>query len=247
MTLVCLMPLLTHAQQATFGSQVTIGGNMSAGVATGGGGGSPPPYLITENFEETQVWGQPLGGSQDGFDSSLIQSTNGTVNPDFSTAGLSLQGSQCFSVTANGSYGRWQMAATTNEIELVFLWRATALDTGGNSTCAEVEQSGTLQGALTIMLDGTIGVTQGGTRLQTVGTVSANTTYWLWLHWKTDGTAWGGFSTDGSVPTGNNYVAVTGGTGTTASQNVRLEKNTATGVYYFDHLLVATNGIPANP
>ena len=226
---------------------VTIAANTGA-TGGGGGGGGFSGDIANEGFEESNSGGA-LGSGTDGYDSTLVTGTNGLVDQDFSTSGLSLVGSQCAKVGASTSYAFWETTART-ELYVYFQWRVPVFPIAANPYICSISVGGTDQALVRVLGSSTgsaMRIYNGSTSADTVATMSANTTYHVWLHWKTDGSAVGGFTTDGTVPTGNNLATVAGGNGTTSATRVFLENNDGTETHYFDHLIISTTPIPSNP
>ena len=159
-------------------------------------------YLMDEGFESGTA---PTGWTA----ASAVRVYN------TSTSGLSMDGTYCLAMTSSAGSTETQSAdiAGQSEIWAYFKFRTTNYVSG--CRVAVLRDSGGNR-ALEIYCPG------GGTRLYVGGgsfnsfgaSLSNNTTYHCWMHWKSDGTGDAGFSTDGVRPTsGSLYTTITGGSG----------------------------------
>lgn len=188
------------------------------------GGGAAPSYLLQENFETTP-----------GYDLSWTED-QGDPNPDYSTSGLSMEGSECLfcgGATNNADQrayvGFTPTAAQPQEAFFLFRTPAALTITGDKTIAMLTTSAGTARLSLYVDSGGRFSVQSGGgTLVDTVATISANTTYYVWLRYTkvvvaNDAVASVGFSTDGTRPTsGNNYAESTNGTGTTDAARLYL-------------------------
>lgn len=208
-----------------------------------------PIYEVNEGFEETNSGGG-LGSSTDGYDSASVHDQGPSTDPDFSTSGLSMVGSQCLKCTGANSGTNWRPAPEAGYFKLYvyFKFRISAVP-AQNTQISDMERSGVVQSSLTVLTTGQLRFLHGTVSADTVSSVSANTTYDFWITWNTDGTGSAGFTTDGTAPTGNNLASVTGGTGTTPVYDISLGIVGAGAVEtcYFDRFLISQSPIPNSP
>lgn len=180
------------------------GGSAITSTASGGGGGGYT-YFLTENFEAT------------GYDTAGWSTFGGTPDPDYSTSGLSLEGSQCLHLNAAASqisinksdiYGYFQIRILTHTASV----GTRQIFIGYNSTA----QFG-------VGIDGTrhlyVSHGNGGPQQSTSDTVSDTTTYNVWFEYHkgtgANGTASACFSTTTTKPTsGSSFCSVSTGTAT---------------------------------
>jgi len=199
-------------------------------------------YLLAQGFEGT------------GYDNSetWTASGTGTADPDASTSGLSLEGSQCAHLV-----GSTQTAtiASPSITALSDVWAYCLLrfvSTGATARVFGFYNGSTIQTQFRIRSGGSIDVLASASA-QTVGTMSTGTTYHLWFRQTTGSGAnsFGsvGFSTDGTRPTsGNNYAEITTGNVTTNCNAVRFGSNSsATFEFYADKVRVDDVQIGDNP
>jgi hypothetical protein len=231
--LAALLPFLT-------GAVIIISGPVVAG-----GGGSAPTYLVKQGFEGT------------GYDNSETWYPDGAVNPDFSTSGFGMVGSQCLELeasSASAESGVFQWWTATSPIGSSFLFRFTALPTTLTQV-AQIRNGFDVLARLQLLYDGTFYVqATGGSAVQTVGTLSVNTTYRIWLEYTkgtgSDALAKVYFSTDNTKPaSGNNVAQSTNGTVTeNADSFYLLATKDGTGQkHYFDEVRVDDVAIGSDP
>lgn len=210
-------------------------------------------YLIEEGFEETDMGGG-AGSGTDGYDSALFVGETGTPNNDYATSPAPLVGTYSGFLDSSGAVAqamRWDLSAAQSELYIYFKVSDASLPANSTQFVLELTTSaGTRQAGLYFRTDGTIRLIHGtvlGTA--TVGTMSASTTYHVWVHWKNDGTGDIGFSTDGTRPTsGNNYQSMASGDGTSTVTRVYLRASElALQTAIVDRLLVSTSAIGDNP
>ena len=200
-------------------------------------------YPFQENFENT------------GYENSWTEAGTGTIDEDYSTSGLGLEGSQCLRLAASAQTPRTTSANWTALPDMWFYLLLRPL-TLPSSTMLLLTIQATTTECLRIRLDpaGTIKVRAGGgTENTTVSATSAGTTYHIWCRY-TEGTgsnAFGSvaFSTDGVRPTsGNQYRETTNGTATNDANNVRFGV-TSSGTFdlAIDKIRVSSSVIGDNP
>lgn len=187
----------------------------------------PVLYIVqSENFENT-------GAS--GYQSPLFNGDSGnvlskdTVNP--------MQGAQQLMLT-NGQSCNWKWQSLTNEVYVWFTYSNRASSV--NSEIGELDDnSGNPQGVVSIA-SGLLRVQQGSTQGSTANACgTANTKYYIKMHFKTDGTANAEFSTSGTfVGSGGNYCSVTGGSGG-AVQRWYFSPTSANATNYMDQLNIS--------
>ena len=212
-----------------------------------------PTYLIEEGFEEVDTGGA-LGSGTDGYDSALAAAETGTPNNDYATAPAPLVGSRSLYLDSSAAVAqavRWDLAAAQSELWMYFKFSDASLPMNSSQPiCEMVSSGGVTQGGVYLRTASNFKVVNGTIlSTETTGTVSASTTYHLWVHWKNDGTGDVGFSTDGVRPTsGNNYQTVTGGDGTSTVTRIYLRaSDAALQTMIVDRFLVSTSVIGDNP
>lgn len=200
-------------------------------------------YLFEENFEGT------------GYENTWTEAGTGTIDEDYSTSGLGLEGSQCFRLAASAQTPRSTSENWTAQADMWFymMFRPVSLP---SATMLLLTIQATTTECLRIRLDpaGTLKVRAGGgTENTTFGAMSAGTTYHIWCRYtKGSGSnAFGSvaFSTDGVRPTsGNQYRETTNGTATSDANNVRFGV-TSSGTFdlIYDKVRVSDSTIGDNP
>lgn len=168
-------------------------------------------YLLQENFEGT------------GYENSWTEAGTGTIDKDYT--GTVLEGSQSLRINLSSQSGRTTNTLSVDQaiIEAYFLFRPVAIPSGQRQIWASKDSGGNYMGELQINASGAlIAQAGGGSTATTTGTLSAGTTYHVWVRVATGTGANGvcsvGFSTDGTRPTsGNNYKSSSNGTRTTSN------------------------------
>lgn len=163
--------------------------------------GSSPSwtYILQENFETSTT----------GFDNAGW-STTGTVDPVYSTSGLSLEGSQC----CRCNYGTISKAVSSTAQSWSFLFRFPTNTNDYGRNIFVIDYYGT---ALVYILwdpvtasTARFGIKNDSytTVVNTAAGLSANTTYQVWVDWntKTANKCSICFSADGTKPTSGNYA-----------------------------------------
>lgn len=208
----------------------------------------PPPvtYIFTEGFEEVKSGGG-LGSSTDGFDATNIIANANSADPDYT--GLVLAGSQsCASTGALTQIFRYTLTnnTTASYTELWAMVQYQATNNNGASLINFTTDANAVQGNVVVLSTGALRATNGSSNSSaSVGTMTANNTYYVWYHWKSDGTADAAFSTTSTRPTGgNNFTSVSGGNGTTACTRLLTGSGVATVTLILDTLKVAKDGYP---
>jgi hypothetical protein len=209
-------------------------------VPAGGGGG--PTYLLQENFEGT------------GYELSWTEAA-GTPDEDYATAPAPLAGSHSLRLDGTSVTQRADSPAfaTTTDLWVYMLFNPTTLPGSGNNDFFHIRNSTTQVLAAQLNASGTVRVSVGNNSLSTVSTMSAGTTYHVWVHYiaGSGSNAFGSiaFSTDGTKPTsGNPYTEITTGTSTLGGDNLRLTA-TATngGIFIMDKVRADDATIGDNP
>jgi hypothetical protein len=209
------------------------------------GGATPPSYLLDETFE-----------TNPGYDNAgWVES--GTVDEDFSTAGLSLDGSECLKLDSTG--GSDASAYNTNTASSsVCLYFKTRFETMPDSTgrsLAQINTNTTVCALLQCSSNGLFRISAaGGAAVFLTDTFTNDVTYHVWMTYDkgtgADAKATCGFSTDGTRPlSGNSYAESVNGT-STASVNrfyLRSDQNGSGFIGYFDHILLDDVAIGDNP
>ena len=200
-------------------------------------------YLFQENFEVT------------GYENTWTEGGTGTVDEDYSTSGLGLEGSKCLRLEAAAQSPRATSDNWSAQSDLWFyvLVRPVSLPA---ATMMLLTLQATTTECVRIRLDpaGTLKVRAGGgTENTTVAATSAGTTYHIWVHYTkgTGSNAFGSvaFSTDGVKPTsGNQYRETTNGTAASDCNNVRFGV-TSSGTFdlLYDKVRVSASEIGDNP
>ncbi len=196
-------------------------------------------YLLNETFEGT------------GYDNgqSITFTPTGTVDEDFSTSGLNLEGSQCLKLdgTSADSYIiSSTFPSTYSPAWATFQFRAASLPNSAGRTIFTFRNSTTTLLQIWFNNTGTLSAKQGsGTTATTSGTLSINTTYYIKVKYVAgsgNGVATVAFSSNTIFPTsGPNYAECIDGTSTLGMNNISLwSDNSATNgvILYFDSLLV---------
>lgn len=208
----------------------------------------PPAVVFNDGFEETDSGGA-LGSSTDGYDSTLISAETDTPQPDVTDRNIGDTGSQSLKLDATSAtqVSRWTIPSTT-ELYAKFKFQVDALPTTSTEfyLWSARDGSGNVQGAVALQTSGALRIYNGTTTTTTIATAAADTSYYVWVHWKSDGTAELGFSASDSRPTsGNSFQSVTGGNGTTAVTRVQLQATSGNGlVTWYDDLKHTTGGYP---
>lgn len=170
-------------------------------------------------------------GSGDGYDF------------DFSTSGLSLEGSQCLrldssSDTATGSF------SSASEVWGKFMWRTTAdsayIDVfklrASTTVCATVYDGGT-------NLDWEFGTASGSSTFNK----AADTTYYVWFHYKKETSGdglWEVFISTNTTKPETRTLGASGGPGGSSTSNVDniwFARSTGSGYNYYDDIWVSNS------
>jgi hypothetical protein len=200
-------------------------------------------YDFEENFENT------------GYENSWTEAGTGTIDEDYSTSGLGLEGSQCLRLAASAQAPRATSANWTALPDMWFYLLLRPLTLPSATMMLLTLQASTTE-CLRIRLDpaGTLKVRAGGgTENTTVAALPAGTTHHIWCRYTkgTGSNAFGlvAFSTDGIRPTsGNQYRDTTNGTATSDCTNVRFGV-TSSGTFdlAIDKIRVSSSTIGNNP
>lgn len=197
-------------------------------------------YLINQRFEGT------------GFDNGEAWfKTLGTPNEDYTTTVL--QGSQSLFLDSSGGTSQ-RCDSATNATAYAHIWgfklmRVNAYPSS-TSSIFTVRTNGTALLDAQMDTTGHLRVDIGVNSVLTVSGMSLNTLYYIFYEYQAGtglnavGTI--GFTTDGTVPTGNNLSSSIAGTATGQYNNIRLNA-TATMVIIYDQVLIDDVAIGANP
>ena len=202
------------------------------------GGGDPPAYLVDEDCEGS---GTPSGWTNTG-------------SPDWDEATVVLAGSQSLEMASAATAPRahYDTGSAYSEVWLRFKFRATNVNTQPSRILSLRVVSGDAEAAwVQFQTDtGRLGLVNGSASAATVGTMSANTTYNVWVRYKAGtgsnsqmSVAW---SADGTEPTsGNNFASVSNGTATASVNRFAFRnQDTANSItYYFDDMIVNDSAI----
>ena len=218
-------------------SPAILGGSAGAAAADQCAG-----YLICEGAEGS---GTPAGWTN--------VTTNGTVNWDYTTTKLDGDNSLALTHTAAGWVGTWTSFAAQDTVYGFTLFRTSNAapaqvtlsiqDGAGASLCyAQVQPTTAILSA------------SCNANVYTVGALSADTLYYVWVRYTkgtgANGICSSGFSTDGTEPTsGDNFVSKTNCTNTAQAERIYLGgyANNATLVRIFDKVRIKTTAIGNNP
>ncbi len=188
-------------------------------------GGSPPSasaYLVNESFEGT--------GYANG-----AWTESGTVDPDYSTSGLSLDGSECLAFTANTS-SAYKTFTATSSCWMYFKVRFEALPSTAVTLGSIRNSSDTNLIALRLTETGKVRVLTATTGPDSVKTVAINTTYQCALYFISNGTGAAWLWETGSKVNANDSSTFYMTRATTTSDAARIavyrQSNTGGNVYY---------------
>lgn len=201
-------------------------------------------YILRENFET------PTTGYENSWDVGPA-----TVTPNFSTAGLSLEGSQCLRlVAATARPGITNtFTAALDTVEAYWLYRMDSIPTAasGRPFLSLFDASRNIVGSVFIyasdrkiyLYNGTISSGKTTTAMNT------GTTYHCWFRFQTNALSFG-FSTDGVRPTeGNSFVSLSTNIPVASVKflkpGISLSDTEAT--LYYDKIRVSASTIGSNP
>lgn len=194
---------------------------------------SSASYLLAQGFEGT------------GYDNSESWTATGpgTADPDASTSGLSLEGSQCARLAGSTQIANIASPSITAISDVWAYCLIRFVSTGATARVFGFYNGSSVQTQFRIRSGGSIDVLASASA-QTVGTMSTGTTYHIWFRQTTGSgsNSFGsvGFSTDGTRPTsGNNYAEITTGNVSTNCTAVRIGSTiNATFDFYADKVRV---------
>ena len=202
-----ILILLLASASCLFGQGLTLKNpSFVASLAKPATGGAVPTYLINQNFEGTgydngETWTETL--------------SSGTIDEDYT--GTVLAGSQSLRMLTTGFTQKNDSPSFSGgQVRYAyFMLRPVAIPAGGFETYLfRWQTSASGRGSLTLNNAGTLtfsGNVSGS--ITTVGTMTAGTTYHVWVSIDTTAspeTVTVGFSTTGTRPTsGNNYASGT--------------------------------------
>jgi hypothetical protein len=197
-------------------------------------------YLLEENFEGT------------GYENTWTET--GTPDEDYSTTGLSMQGSQCVRFNATETYITHTLPSAYSPIEVYFQLRFAAWPSPARNILTLQNASGTNQ--LVIYKGTADSITLRTPTLApqtTLYGLALNTTYHVWIRYEkgTGGNAkmWLALSTDGIRPTsGSLYAYRDTGTATKDISKIAIGMLlSATVDMFVDRILVSQDPIGDNP
>jgi hypothetical protein len=203
-------------------------------------GGGPPTYLREQGFEGA------------GYDNGETWTESGaTINEDYT--GVVLDGSQTLRIAWASTAPNTKTSFTSvDEVWVYFLLRPITIE-NANRIIASITGSGTRVLELKVVASTAALRVQWGSTATTVGTLSAATTYHVWVHYK-KGTGANsiidvGFSTDGTRPTsGNNFAQSTSNSSTIQVNELILGEGTSyIQEYLYDKVRVDDVQIGDNP
>lgn len=211
-------------------------------------GGVAPSYIINQGFEGT--------GYDNGEGTAPFWYESGSVDTEFSTAGFGMVGSNCLELdgSSTSSETGYYTFTGVDDVYAWFYFRTTELPTT-ISQVAALQTGFTRNGSLSVLSDGRLTVKAiGGNSAETIGTLSVNTTYQIWLEYEkgtgSDAVSRVFFSTDGTKPaSGNNTASSTDGTGTAQSTAAYMyvDKDGTAQKHYFDEFHVDDVVIGSDP
>lgn len=210
------------------------------------GGGTHTGDLVTETFETNPGYDMGWSGI----------SGTGTLDPDYSTTGLSLEGSECCHLVYDNNqryitldlgaavaltqfWGRVRVRITTDAgTDCIFL---SVRDTAnGGQAGLRVASNEQMVLAMTNAVSGA-----------TTDSLAVDTSYYVWFYWKqssgaNDGISRVAFSTDTTRPTsGNQFKENTACTATYSIRYFRIGQATnQTQNMYIDEILISSTGYP---
>jgi hypothetical protein len=207
------------------------------------GGGPPATYLVKQDFEGA------------GYDNSETWTESG-VGIDEDYTGVVLAGSQSLRINSSAASAHTSSPTFTGQAEVwgYFIYRPASLPAASTVIANFLTAVGNDCLRLRINSGGALLIRAGGgTEATSVGTLSAGTTYHIFLYFlKGSGAnafASVAFSTDGTKPTsGNNYRESTNGTITSDVEVFRFgQASSSTMDFVFDKVRVDDVTIGDNP
>lgn len=218
--------------------QALISGN--AGITGPANITTDQVFLVVDRFEEINTGGA-IPSLTDGYDSLLITTTNGTINPDATDRNIGDGGFQSFKIDASAGNGFIRYVfATSTELFVDFKYQLDALPASTSFNVISIrDASGNIQAQVAIQTDGRVRAYKGSSFGLTTDAVVVDTNYYFRLHWKAGSLTEFGFSTT-FPPTmsGNSYCTTTSVDGNTTAP--RLQFGGESGVIvWFDDLFVS--------
>lgn len=209
-------------------------------------------FLVHQDFEGTgydngEAWSPTLSASPG-------TSTN---DPDYT--GVILAGAESYrSYTTNDklAYIKFDFAASQDEVYTYFLFRSPGVVISGTALVSLRADGGGYVLDLVPNTDRTLSANNySDAALTSVGTITSNTTYHVWTHYKkgtgADSVMSFGFSTDGIKPgAGDNYAAMSSGTDTRTTFRINLSEaggGNRNHDFVWDRVRVSTTVIGDNP
>lgn len=239
---------LSHRSGIALASVSHISGFAKAGFSHIGGqeiGAVGPSYVFSENFEAVT-----------GYDNAgWAETKTGIVDEDYSTAGLSLEGSQCLRLAAANqtAYTASPTFTALGEVWFYSLFRLVSITTA-NLVFFCLRDASLLAVRVRVSNTGLLGlVFTGATTVTAAVAISLNTTYHFWVYYKkgtgSNAIARVAWSTDGIKPTsGSNFLEITNGTATVNLDRINLGLTTNyVAEYLFDKIRVDDVEIGNNP
>lgn len=199
-------------------------------------------YLLSENFEGT------------GYENSWTETGTGTQDEDYSTSGLSLEGSQCLRLAATAQTLITSSTFTAQSTAWAYFLFRFVSSTSTNVVFQFQNSSAVEVLRMRITTGGVLDVRAGGGTNQAVtDAMSTGTTYHVWVGYTvgsgSNAVASVGFSTDGTRPTsGTKFAQSTNGTATTNADRIRFGAvGSVTMEYIVDKIRVSDSTIGDNP
>jgi hypothetical protein len=239
---------LSHKNDIALAGVSHLDGIAKAGLSHIGGqliGSAAAGYLFTENFEAT------------GFDTAgWAKLGTGTINEDYSTAGLGMEGSQCLriqAVTSQTPNLTWGTFTPSGEVWFYMLYRLVSITTS-SVVFLTIRDSAGLTVRVRMGSTGLFGLlTLGVAVVNATVAINPNTTYHVWVHYKkgtgTNAIARMAWSTDGIKPTsGSQFIEILTGTSLVNVDRIAIGNSVAHGKeYIMDKMRISATEIGDNP
>lgn len=196
-------------------------------------------YDLSDDLEESNTGGG-LGTLTDGFDDPNVK-VNTSGSQDYTP---SLLGGQSLRFTSSGGAVRWESASAI-KVDDFFIFNCVALPVSAGIIWRVADAGSNDQGDVYLYPSGQLKIFNGSSGgSQTTATLSTGTTYAIWAHWETNGTAnvaFAAYTGSQTRPTtGTFYDSVSGGNGTAAI--IRHEFNSPSIDCRFDRFRSLING-----
>lgn len=188
-------------------------------------------YLVNETFESSE------------YDNAWTEFGDGTIDGDFSTTGLGMDGNQCLKLVYNtSSTGIYLDLSQPTEIVCKFKYRYSGSIFSARRVIEFITNLGDT--LLVQLFPGSI-FKLNASGPETVGTLSDNTTVFCWIHIK-GGNGVGSFdfefqSTDNRLGSGDNFISL----GSLTYANVNRVRLLTSNVFtaYYDSLKIAVGNV----